>query len=80
MLTDLRVEGGELRAVVRADSDGVACPARGTWSGRVHGSYTPSVCDLPVGGRSTAFVMRVRRFVCAAQECPRRTSCSRCQA
>ncbi|MFC0435462.1 transposase family protein [Kutzneria buriramensis] len=42
-------------------------------SDRVHGTYSHSVVDLPVAGRGTVLVVRVRRFVCSTSECPKRT-------
>ncbi|RSD16346.1 ISL3 family transposase [Amycolatopsis eburnea] len=73
VLTDLRAEGGELRGVIHVEASGAQCPACGTWSARVHGNYTRSVNDLPTVGRRTILTVRVRRFVCEAKQCPRRT-------
>ncbi|WP_261398809.1 ISL3 family transposase [Streptomyces misionensis] len=50
-----------------------ACPACGCRSGRVHGSYLRFPRDLPSAGKLVVVVLRVRRFVCAEESCPRRT-------
>jgi hypothetical protein len=46
-----------------------ACPACGTWSARVHGSYVRQVRDLPVGGRPVLIHLTMRRFVCQNAAC-----------
>ncbi|WP_247882504.1 ISL3 family transposase [Azospirillum sp. TSA2s] len=50
-----------------------ACPACGTPSRRVHGSYWRRLADLACFGRPMFLLVRVRRFRCAAVACPRRT-------
>jgi transposase len=50
-----------------------SCPACGTSSRRVHGSYWRSLKDVACFGRPTVLLVRVRRFRCAAPACPRRT-------
>jgi transposase len=49
------------------------CPACGTPSRRVHGSYWRSLSDVACFGRATVLLVRVRRWRCAALACPRRT-------
>ena len=39
---------------------GAACPACGTWSSRVHGSYVRQVRDLPLGGRPVLIHLAMR--------------------
>ena len=48
---------------------GAACPACGTWSSRVHGSYLRRVHDLPVGGRPVLIHLAMRRFMCTNLAC-----------
>lgn len=49
------------------------CPACGTWSSRVHGSYVRQVRDLPLGGRPVLIRLAVRRFVCTNATCRKLT-------
>ncbi|MFH8701325.1 hypothetical protein [Streptomyces chartreusis] len=39
----------------------------------MHGSYQHILPDLPLGERSVVILLKVRRFVCDARACPRRT-------
>jgi transposase len=50
-----------------------ACPACGTWSSRVHGSYVRRVRDLPLGGRPVLVRLAMRRFVCINTACKKVT-------
>jgi transposase len=50
-----------------------ACPACGTWSSRVHGSYVRQVRDLPLGGRPVLIHLAMRRFVCVNVACTKVT-------
>ncbi|MEU8959933.1 ISL3 family transposase [Streptomyces sp. NPDC048518] len=59
----------EARSTVRQ----VACPGCGCRSGQVHGSYLRFPRDLPSVGRLVVVALRVRRFVCGEESCPRRT-------
>ncbi len=46
------------------------CPFCQHSSERVHGTYQRTVADVPCGGRRVLLRLRVRKFVCAASECP----------
>ena len=50
-----------------------SCPACGTLSHRVHGTYWRRLGDLACFGRPVFLLVRVRRFRCGAATCPRRT-------
>jgi len=50
-----------------------ACPACGTWSSRVHGSYARQVRDLPLGGRPVLIHLATRRFLCINAACTKVT-------
>jgi len=50
-----------------------ACPACGTWSSRVHGSYVRQVRDLPLGGRPVLIHLAMRRFLCPNPVCAKVT-------
>ncbi|QNP75584.1 ISL3 family transposase [Streptomyces roseirectus] len=53
--------------------DGAVCPDCGRFSTRVHDSYRRRLKDLPLAGQSVVILLTVRRFLCAAPDCPRRT-------
>jgi transposase len=77
-LRDLRVEKIECApssVVIRAcyQPAGAACPACGTWSSRVHGSYLRQVRDLPLGGRPVLVHLAMRRFACRNAGCKKLT-------
>nr|WP_246259944.1 ISL3 family transposase [Streptomyces typhae] len=48
-------------------------PGCGYLSERLHGSYLRFPPDLPTAGKAVVLTLRVRRFVCTAGPCPRRT-------
>lgn len=54
-------------------ASGASCPDCGTWSDRVHASYLRFPADLPSAGQRIVLSLRVRRFLCPGQPCPRRT-------
>jgi len=49
------------------------CPGCGMVSGRVHGGYRRRLADVAVSGHRTVIDLLVRRFICPAQDCDRRT-------
>ncbi|MGW6413031.1 transposase family protein [Streptomyces vinaceus] len=50
-----------------------ACPDCGAVSGRVHGGCRRRLADLAAAGREAVVDLLVRRFLCPAAECGRRT-------
>ncbi|MFF7947685.1 ISL3 family transposase [Streptomyces griseorubiginosus] len=64
---------GKVEIVARGSKAGAACPDCCHYSERVHGSYQRRLRDLPLGERSVVILLKVRRFVCDARACPRRT-------
>ncbi|MFJ3205649.1 transposase family protein [Streptomyces sp. NPDC086989] len=68
MVTDTVVRVEAHTTVSRA-----ACPGCGCWSGRIHGSYLRFPRDLPTAGKLVVVSLRVRRFLCAEESCPRKT-------
>ncbi|MGA5550554.1 transposase family protein [Streptomyces pseudogriseolus] len=66
-------DGGVIRVGVRCRAAEARCPGCGSWAGRVHGSYLRLPDDLPAAGRRVVLRLRVRRFVCEASSCGRRT-------
>ncbi|MGW8395864.1 ISL3 family transposase [Streptomyces lydicus] len=65
--------GEAIRLGIRCRTAGALCPGCGVWSSRVHGSYLRFPADLPSAGRNVVLRLHVRRFVCAAPSCERRT-------
>jgi transposase len=61
--------------VIEASAAGssAACPGCGAESIRVHGRYQRSLCDTPLGGAAVVIRLQIRRFICAAAGCARRT-------
>lgn len=49
-----------------------ACPCCGNQSKSVHGFYDRSLADLPVSGRETKVILRVRKFFCKNRKCSRK--------
>ncbi|MER6778352.1 MULTISPECIES: ISL3 family transposase [unclassified Streptomyces] len=63
--------------IVRVDAlcttVGAVCPGCGAWSTRVHSSYLRFPADATSAGRRVVLQLRVRRFRCGNNMCPRRT-------
>ena len=70
-----QIDHGFQRLTLRVQpmTTAASCPACGTSSRRVHGSYWRSLSDVACFGRPTILLVRVRRFRCADLACPRRT-------
>ncbi|WP_344392781.1 ISL3 family transposase [Streptomyces vastus] len=64
---------GTVDVVARDRAAGAACPDCGRFSDRVHDSYQRRLKDLPLGEQSVVILLTVRRFICGAADCPRRT-------
>ncbi|WP_075824061.1 ISL3 family transposase [Streptomyces acidiscabies] len=62
-----------IRVEARCTATGASCPGCARWTERVHSSYLRFPADLPVAGRRAQLALRVRRFVCSATACGRRT-------
>ncbi|MFI1382464.1 ISL3 family transposase [Embleya sp. NPDC020886] len=62
-----------LKVEARAAADGANCPVCDGWSNRMHSSYLRFPVDLPTAGQRVVVSLRVRRFLCRADPCPRRT-------
>src|SRR5258705_8360989 len=50
----------------------------GRFSGQVHDSYQRRLKDLPLRWQSVVIRLAVRRFLCGAGDCARRTFAERC--
>lgn len=64
---------GTVDVVARGRAAGANCPDCGEFSDRVHDCYQRRLKDLPLGGQSVVILLRVRRFICDAAPCQRRT-------
>ncbi len=72
-LDAVQVVPPELIIEASSKARSAVCPACGYRSRRVHGLYTRSPADLPVSDRAVGLRLRVRRFRCLSEACPRRT-------
>ncbi|WP_438948780.1 transposase family protein [Streptomyces virginiae] len=62
-----------VRVEAQTTAIGAACPGCGCWSVRIHGSYLRFPSDLPTAGKLVVVSLRVRRFLCVEEACPRKT-------
>ncbi|MFT9480600.1 transposase family protein [Streptomyces sp. 11-1-2] len=69
----MRTDGEALLIEARCTPSGAACPDCTQWTERVHSSYLRFPADLPTSGRRVQLALRVRRFLCTAEACRRRT-------
>ncbi|MFE5026263.1 transposase family protein [Streptomyces sp. NPDC056656] len=68
-----RADGGGIVLTARTVAREAACPDCGAVSGRVHGGYRRRLADVAAAGQEVAIGLLVRRFLCPAAECRRRT-------
>lgn len=64
---------GTVEVVARGRAAGAACPDCGRFADRVHDRYQRRLKDLPVAEQGFVIRLTVRRFICGAAGCPRRT-------
>jgi len=64
---------GTIDILARGRAAGAPCPGCGRFSDRVHDSYQRGLKDLLLAGQSVVIRLTVRRFICGAADCPRRT-------
>ncbi len=69
---DLTMDGSTLIIAGTAKKAAARCPLCGRRSRRIHSWYVRRVSDLPLAGVAVALCLRVRRFFCRVQSCPRR--------
>ena len=72
-LDAVQVDPSGLTVDASSKARSAVCPACGQRSRRVHGLYTRSPADLPVSDRAVGLRLRVRRFRCPSEACPRKT-------
>ncbi|MGY4919461.1 ISL3 family transposase [Streptomyces sp. 900116325] len=64
---------GTVEVVARGLGAGAECPDCGHFSDRVHDRYHRRLKDLPLAEQDFVIRLTVRRFICGAVDCPRRT-------
>ncbi|WP_328793122.1 MULTISPECIES: ISL3 family transposase [unclassified Streptomyces] len=64
---------GTVEVMARGRAVGAACPDCGRFSDRVHDRYQRRLKDLPLAEQGFVILLTVRRFICGAADCPRRT-------
>jgi hypothetical protein len=73
VIDEVLTDEAALRVRARTTAAEAACPQCGALSRRVHAHHVRRLADLPVAGRGMVVELRVRRLVCQAEGCPRRT-------
>ncbi|WP_285543986.1 ISL3 family transposase [Streptomyces lavendulae] len=64
---------GTVEVVARGRAAGAACPDCGRFSDRVHDRYQRRLKNLPLAEQGFVIRLTVRRFICGAADCRRRT-------
>ncbi|MFI6468570.1 ISL3 family transposase [Streptomyces sp. NPDC050538] len=64
---------GTVEVAARGRVVGSSCPDCGRFSDRVHDRYQRRLKDLPLAELGFVIRLTVRRFICGAADCPRRT-------
>ncbi len=70
---EISVTEAEITVTASAISTTAVCPACQQASSRLHSFYTRTPADLPISGQAVRLNLRVRRFRCQNQACPKRT-------
>jgi transposase len=73
VVEEVVVDNGGVALAARSVTRTAACPGCGELSDRVHGGYRRRLADLAVAGRKVVIDLAVRRFLCRAAACARRT-------
>ncbi|MEU3756866.1 transposase family protein [Streptomyces olivoreticuli] len=73
VVDEVRTDGGGIALTARTMTREAACPDCGIVSGRVHGGYRRRLADLAAAGQQVVIDLLVRRFLCPAANCGRRT-------
>ncbi|MFI2304516.1 transposase family protein [Actinacidiphila glaucinigra] len=73
LIEDALLDGEFVIVRARAVADQAGCPGCGVASSRVHSGYVRRLADREAGGRRVVIELRVRRFRCREQQCPRAT-------
>ncbi|MFD8079643.1 ISL3 family transposase [Streptomyces sp. NPDC059718] len=73
VIEDALLDGEFVILRARAVSEQARCPGCGVATSRVHSGYVRRLADRAAGGRGVVIELRVRRFRCRNQRCPRAT-------
>jgi transposase len=68
----VRVSADGITLDLRVARRSARCPLCGDRATRVQSTYLRTIRDLPCGGLPLTLHVRVRRFICASGDCPRR--------
>ncbi|MFG2235835.1 transposase family protein [Streptomyces sp. NPDC048723] len=68
---------GMVEVMARGRAASSACPDCGCFSNRIHDRYQRRLKDLPLADQGFVIRLTVRRFICGAADCPRRTFAER---
>lgn len=71
-LEDAAIDADTVSLTLASTSVPVACPVCGENTSRLHSHYGRTVADLPWGGRRGQLSLKVRKFRCPQEWCPRR--------
>src|SRR6266567_314891 len=77
---ELEVDTETITIKTHVEACEAACPICHTLAQRVHSHYTRTLHDVPCGTKALRLVVRVRRFFCDQETCPRQISASRLPA
>jgi transposase len=79
-LDELSYSASDISLHIATTAPNASCPVCQLPSTNVHSHYQRSLCDLPVAGLAVRIQLRVRRFFCCADDCPRRIFVERLSA
>lgn len=71
-LDHVRLDADVITLLVAGKENRAPCPLCGQHAERVHSHYRRTLADLPWNGVAVRLHLTVRRFVCEAEDCPRR--------
>ena len=72
-VTEVRRQGNQVEIFAVSERGSARCPDCGTNSSRVHSYYDRSPADFPISARCVRLHLRVKRFRCQNEGCPRAT-------
>jgi len=73
----LHFEDGGVTILARLEGAAARCPDCGRPASRLHGHYRRTISDLPWGGVPVKFRVRMRKFYCDSDRCPRKVFAER---
>jgi transposase len=73
IVEEVVIAEGFMTITARSGTRQALCPSCGSLSDRIHGGYQRRLADSAVAGRRTVVDLLVRRFLCSAAVCVRKT-------